>query len=67
VHRVIGRTARAERRQRLLGYGRATQPGNTSVLPGNYPLNLTIVLTAVWMIAGAWALHGLARSRRRHL
>jgi hypothetical protein len=52
----------------LLGYGRATQPGNTSVLPGNYPLNLTIVLTAVWMIAGAWALHGLARSRtaRRH-
>ena len=47
----------------LLGYGRATQPGNTSVLPGNYPLNLTIVLTAVWIIAGARALHGFTRSR----
>lgn len=51
----------------LLGYGRATQPGNTSVLPGNYPSNLTIVLAAVWIIAGAWALHGLARSRTTRL
>jgi hypothetical protein len=51
----------------LLGYGRATQPGNTSVLPGNYPLNLTIVLTAVWIIAGACALRGPARSRTARL
>ena len=47
----------------LLGYGRASQPGNTSLLPGDYPRNLTIVLAAIWIIAGAWALHGLARSR----
>jgi hypothetical protein len=51
----------------LLGYGRATQPGNTSVLPGNYPSNLTIVLAAIWIIAGAWALLGLARSRTARL
>jgi hypothetical protein len=49
----------------LLGYGRATQPGNTSVLPGDYPANLTIVLAVVWIIAGACALRGLARSRTR--
>ncbi len=53
----------------LLGYGRATQPGNSSVLPGNYAFNLAIVLAAVWVIAGIWALHGLARApaaRLRH-
>jgi hypothetical protein len=44
----------------LLGYGRATQPGNTSLLPGNYPANLAIALAAVWLIAMAWALRGLA-------
>jgi hypothetical protein len=51
----------------LLGYGRATQPGNTSVLPGDYPASLIIVLAAIWIIAGAWALHGLARSRNARL
>jgi hypothetical protein len=47
----------------LLGYGRATQPGNRSVLPGDYPVNLALVVAAVWILAGAWAL--LARTRRR--
>lgn len=51
----------------LLGYGRATQPGNTSVLPGDYPRNLAIALAAIWIIAGAWALHGFARSRTTRL
>lgn len=51
----------------LLGYGRATQPGNTSVLPGDYPANLIIVLVAIWIIAGACALRGLARSRTARL
>jgi purine-cytosine permease-like protein len=46
----------------LLGYGRATQPGNASVLPGNYAANLAAVLAVVWVLAAAWALH---RSRRR--
>lgn len=51
----------------LLGYGRATQPGNASVLPGNYPANLAVVLTAVWIIAAAWALLSLARRRTARL
>lgn len=46
----------------LLGYGRATQPGNSSLLPGDYPANLAAVLGAVWAIAGVWAL--LTRRRR---
>lgn len=47
----------------LLGYGRATQPGNASLLPGDYPSNLAAVLAAVWAGAGAWALLGLRRRR----
>jgi hypothetical protein len=33
----------------LYGVGRATQPGNSSVLPGNYPRALAGVLLAVWL------------------
>jgi hypothetical protein len=48
----------------LYGVGRATQPGNASVLPGNYPRALAGVLLAVWLgvlIIGLLS----ARSRRR--
>ena len=41
----------------LVGVGRRTQPGNTSVLPGNYPLALAAVLILVWLgvlAFGAW-------------
>ena len=47
----------------LLGYGRSAQPGNRSVLPGNYPLSLAAVVGAVWAAAGAWTL--LTRRARR--
>jgi hypothetical protein len=47
----------------LLGYGRATQPGNASLLPGDYRANLALVLAAVWAIAGAWALLTLRHRR----
>jgi len=51
----------------LLGYGRATQPGNVSLLPGNYPANLALVIATVWAAAGAWSLLTLARRRNgRH-
>ena len=46
----------------LVGAGRRTQPGNASVLPGNYPLALAGVLTVVWLAIlalGTW------RSKRR--
>jgi hypothetical protein len=33
----------------LVGVGRRAQPGNASVLPGNYPLALAGVLTLVWL------------------
>jgi hypothetical protein len=46
----------------LVGVGRRTQPGNASVLPGNYPLALAGVLTVVWL--GVLAL-GTWRSARR--
>jgi hypothetical protein len=48
----------------LVGVGRDTQPGNTSVLPGDYPLALAGVLTVVWLgvlTLGAW---GVVRHRR---
>jgi hypothetical protein len=48
----------------LLGYGRASQPGNASVLPGNYVVNLAAVLAVVWALAAAWGLRRL-RGRRR--
>ena len=48
----------------LVGVGRRTQPGNTSVLPGNYPLALAGVLTVVWLAIlalGTWR----SKQRRR--
>jgi hypothetical protein len=48
----------------LYGVGRATQPGNASVLPGDYPRALAGVLLAVWL--GVLTIGLLsARSRRR--
>ena len=49
----------------LLGYGRSTQPGNVSLLPGDYPRNLAITVGAVWAVIAAWALLGLLRRRGR--
>ena len=49
----------------LVGVGRRTQPGNTSVLPGNYPLALAGVLTVVWLGVLALGIWGSARRRRR--
>jgi hypothetical protein len=42
----------------LVGVGRRTQPGNASVLPGDYPLALAGVLAVVWLgvlALGSWA------------
>lgn len=50
----------------LVGAGRRTQPGNTSVLPGNYPLALAGVLTVVWLgvlALGIWV--SIRRRRQR--
>jgi hypothetical protein len=47
----------------LYGVGRATQPGNASVLPGDYPRALAGVLALVW--AGVLAAALLAAGRRR--
>jgi uncharacterized membrane protein YhaH (DUF805 family) len=47
----------------LVGVGRRTQPGNASVLPGNYPLALAGVLTMVWL--GVLALGIWSSTRRR--
>ncbi|HWC44315.1 MAG TPA: hypothetical protein VHK02_20210 [Actinomycetota bacterium] len=49
----------------LVGVGRRTQPGNTSVLPGNYPLALAGVLAVVWL--GVLALTVWGSTRRRAL
>jgi hypothetical protein len=49
----------------LLGYGRATQPGNTSLLPGDYPRNLAISSGVVWTAAAVWALLRLLLRHRR--
>jgi hypothetical protein len=35
----------------FLGDGRATQPGNTSVLPNHYGRSLVLVLAPVWAVA----------------
>jgi hypothetical protein len=49
----------------LVGIGRRTQPGNASVLPGNYPLALAGVLTVVWLGVLALGICGSTRWRRR--
>jgi hypothetical protein len=35
----------------LLGYGRDSQPGNTSVLPNDYPVALAVVVALIWAAA----------------
>ncbi len=47
----------------LYGVGRATQPGNTSVLPGDYPRALAGVLALVW--AGVLGLGAVRHLRVR--
>jgi hypothetical protein len=49
----------------LVGVGRRTQPGNASVLPGNYPVALAGVLTLVWLGVLALGIWGPPRRRRR--
>ncbi len=48
----------------LYGVGRATQPGNRSVLPGDYPHALLGVLAVVWVLVLLWALLRLRRAGR---
>jgi hypothetical protein len=48
----------------LVGVGRRTQPGNVSVLPGDYPLALAGVLAVVWLGALAFGIWGAVRHRR---
>jgi hypothetical protein len=48
----------------LYGVGRATQPGNTSLLPGDYPLALAGVLFTVWLAALTIGLLSARSSRR---
>jgi hypothetical protein len=48
----------------LVGAGRATQPGNGSVLPGDYPPALAGVLAVVWLGVLAFGVWGVARHRR---
>jgi hypothetical protein len=48
----------------LVGVGRATQPGNASVLPGDYPLALSGVLAVVWLGVLAFGLWGGVRHQR---
>jgi hypothetical protein len=49
----------------LLGYGRSAQPGNSSVLPGDYPASLGITVGAVWAAAAIWSLVRLLRALGR--
>jgi hypothetical protein len=49
----------------LLGYGRSTQPGNVSLLPGDYSRNLAITAGVVWAAAATWALLRLLVRRGR--
>ena len=48
----------------LVGVGRRTQPGNASVLPGDYPLALAGVLAVVWLGVLALGICGVVRHRR---
>jgi hypothetical protein len=49
----------------LLGPGRRTQPGNASVLPGNYPAALAGVLVVVWLGVLALGIWSSTRGRDR--
>jgi hypothetical protein len=49
----------------LVGVGRRTQPGNASVLPGNYPFALAGVLTVMWLAILALGSWRSTRWRRR--
>ena len=48
----------------LVGVGRRTQPGNTSVLPGDYPLALSGVLALVWLGVLAFGIWVVVRHHR---
>ena len=48
----------------LVGVGRRTQPGNASVLPGDYPVALAGVLAVVWLGVLALGVWGVVRHRR---
>jgi hypothetical protein len=49
----------------FLGNGRATQPGNGSVLPNDYPASLATVLALVWAVALLPTALAAARRRTR--
>ena len=49
----------------LVGVGRRTQPHNASVLPGNYPLALAVVLSVVWLGVVSLGIWGAPRRRYR--
>jgi hypothetical protein len=49
----------------LVGVGRRTQPHNASVLPGNYPLVVAVVLSMVWLGVVALVIWGSPRSGGR--
>ena len=49
----------------LYGVGRRTQPGNASVLPGQYPLALAAVLAVVWLGVLALGIWSSTGGRRR--
>lgn len=48
----------------LTGYGRASQPGNASVLPFDYVPNLLGVLALVWALTAVAAVAAVLRARR---
>ena len=48
----------------FLGNGRATQPGNDSVLPNDYAASLATVLALVWAVTLLPAALAAARRRR---
>lgn len=49
----------------FLGDGRATQPGNASVLPNHYGRSLVLVLAPVWAVAVLAAARGARRAGPR--